>query len=59
MLLEWLAERKQSQRCREASRALAAAIDQALQHAETRTGDLGGRGTTSGFGEAVARGLLP
>ena len=59
MLLEWLAERTQSQRCREASRAHAAAIDQALQHAETRTGDLGGRGTTSGFGEAVARALLP
>jgi len=28
-----------------------------LQNAETRTGDLGGRGSTSGFGEAVARAL--
>jgi isocitrate/isopropylmalate dehydrogenase len=54
MLLEWLAERKQSQPCRQASRALAAAIDEVLQHEKTRTGDLGGRGTTSGFGEAVA-----
>ena len=43
----------------DAARALTAAIDQALQDAAARTGDLGGRGTTSGFGEAVARGLLP
>jgi 3-isopropylmalate dehydrogenase len=57
MLLEWLGARKKSQPCSEAARALTSAIDQALQNAETRTGDLGGRGSTSGFGEAVARAL--
>jgi isocitrate/isopropylmalate dehydrogenase len=50
MLLEWLG-------ASEAARALTAAIDQALQDPAARTGDLGGRGTTSGFGEAVARAL--
>jgi isocitrate/isopropylmalate dehydrogenase len=41
----------------DASRALSAAIDQALENAEVRTGDLGGRGSTSGFGQAVAAAL--
>ena len=57
MLLEWLGERKKSAPCKEAGRALSAAIDQALRDPGVRTGDLGGRGTTSGFGEAVARAL--
>jgi isocitrate/isopropylmalate dehydrogenase len=57
MLLEWLGERKNSQSLRDASRALSAAIDRALQDPTARTSDLGGRGTTSGFGVAVARTL--
>jgi len=57
MLLEWLAERKNSQACRDAARALIQAIDHALQDPAARTGDLGGRGSTSGFGAAVARAL--
>jgi len=50
MLLEWLGKT-------EASRAFEKAVDRALQDPNARTGDLGGRGSTSGFGEAVARAL--
>lgn len=57
MLLEWLGERNNSQPCRDAAQALTAAIDRALQDPAVRTGDLGGRGSTSGFGQAVARAL--
>ena len=38
MLLEWLGERKKSQPCKEAARALAAAIDQALQQSRNQNG---------------------
>ena len=48
MLLEWLGKSQ-------ASRALDAAIDRVLQDPAARTTDLGGRGSTSAFGEAVAR----
>ena len=57
MLLEWLGERHRRAPLVEASRALAGAIDAALADPSVRTGDLGGRGSTSGFGEAVARRL--
>ncbi|HEV3009067.1 MAG TPA: isocitrate/isopropylmalate family dehydrogenase [Burkholderiales bacterium] len=57
MLLEWLADRHARPALREASGVLAAAIDRALADPAVRTGDLGGRGTTSGFGEAVASAL--
>ena len=50
MLLEWLGKP-------EAARALEAAIDRVLQDPAARTGDLGGRGSTSGFGKAVAEAL--
>jgi 3-isopropylmalate dehydrogenase len=57
MLLEWLAVHRKAPACGEAARALAAAVDRVLEDPEKRTGDLGGRGSTSGFGEAVARAL--
>lgn len=57
MLLEWLGERHQRTALLEASRALTTALDAALADPSVRTGDLGGRGTTSGFGDAVARAL--
>jgi 3-isopropylmalate dehydrogenase len=57
MLLEWLGERHAQPALGEASRALSAAIDAALADPQVRTGDLGGKGSTTGFGEAVARSL--
>ena len=50
MLLEWLG-------ASDAARALNAAIDHALQDPAARTADLGGRGTTSVFTDAVARAI--
>jgi isocitrate/isopropylmalate dehydrogenase len=57
MLLEWLGERRARPALVEASGALSAAIDGALANPAVRTADLGGRGSTSAFGDAVARAL--
>ena len=57
MLLEWLGARHQRAALSEASRALAGAIDAGLADPAVRTADLGGRGSTSRFGDAVARAL--
>lgn len=55
MLLEWLGLRHGKQPFLDACRRIHAAVDAALADANVRTADLGGRGTTQGFGEAVAR----
>lgn len=57
MLLEWLGERHAKPAFGEASRALTSAIDASLADPAVRTGDLGGKGSTAGFGEAVARSI--
>ena len=48
---------KELRRPPRAARALIQAIDHGLQDPAARTGDLGGRGSTSGFGAAAARAL--
>ncbi len=57
MLLEWLGIRHGKPVFQQAWRAVQAAVDAALADPEARTGDLGGRGNTRGFGEAVVRHL--
>lgn len=54
MLLDWIGARRSQQRLAVAGRALAAALDSALADPAVRTPDLGGDGTTSGMGKAVA-----
>lgn len=54
MLLEWLAERHQRNEFMQAAQAIEAAIDRALQSAETRTRDLGGKLGTKAFSKHVA-----
>jgi 3-isopropylmalate dehydrogenase len=54
MLLEWLGVRHNEPRYIEASRAIEAAVDAALLDDAVRTSDLGGRGGTQAFGDAVA-----
>ena len=54
MLLEWLAERHQRNEFMQAAQAIEAAIDRALQSAETRTSDLGGKLGTKAFAKHVA-----
>jgi len=55
MLLEWLGVRNGNQAYLDACRTIHAAVDLALADANIRTADLGGRGSTQGFAEAVAR----
>jgi 3-isopropylmalate dehydrogenase len=57
MLLEWMAEKKKIPACREAGKAIDAAVDKVLANRETRTADLGGRLGTRAFGAAVAAAL--
>ncbi len=54
MLLEWLGVRHGKQSHLDASAAIQAAVDAVLLDDELRTGDLGGRGNTRQFGDAVA-----
>ncbi len=54
MLLEWLGVRHAKETYLAAAQAIHTAVDRALADAEVRTGDLGGRGNTAGFGAAVA-----
>lgn len=54
MLLEWLGVRNGKQAYLDACRTIHAAVDAALADANIRTTDLGGRGSTQGFAEAVA-----
>ena len=53
MLLEWLGARHNKPAYIEASKAIEAALDSALADAQARTPDLGGRGTTTSFAQAV------
>ncbi len=57
MLLEWLGIRHNKPAFQQAWRAIQAAVDAALADPAVRTGDLGGRGNTRGFAQAVVRGL--
>ncbi len=54
MLLEWLGVRHNKPRYIEGARAIEAAVDAALLDDAVRTADLGGRGGTQPFGDAVA-----
>ena len=54
MLLEWLGVRHNKPSCMEGARAIEAAVDAALLDDSVRTADLGGRGGTQSFGDAVA-----
>ena len=58
MLLDDLGQRRQRNSFVEAGAAINAAVDVALADDAARTRDLGGRGTTSGFGKACAAALL-
>lgn len=55
MLLEWIADRTDSNAQREAARAIVRAVERAVYDPATRTRDIGGTLGTSAFGEAVAR----
>jgi len=54
MLLEWLAERSDSNALRQGARAIEAAVMDCVAKAETRTRDTGGTLGTDAFGRAVA-----
>ena len=57
MLLEWLGIRHNKPASQQAYRAIQAAVDAALADANARTGDLGGRGNTQSFADAVVKQL--
>jgi 3-isopropylmalate dehydrogenase len=57
MLLEWLAERHKRNEFAQAAHAIEAAIDRALQSADTRTSDLGGKLGTKAYAKHVAQGI--
>src|SRR5687767_9988054 len=54
MLLEWLADRHKRAEFAQAAKAIEAAIDAALQSADTRTPDLKGKLGTKAFGKHIA-----
>jgi len=55
MLLEWLADRSDSNALRESARAIELAVMACVADAATRTRDMGGALSTNAFGAAVAR----
>jgi 3-isopropylmalate dehydrogenase len=57
MLLEWLGDKRQNDKCRAAGIAMHAAVEEVLADPETRTADIGGRIGTRAFGQAVAAAL--
>lgn len=57
MLLEWLGLRHDKPAFQQAYRAIQAAVDAALADVNARTGDLGGKGNTKSFADAVVRHL--
>ncbi|MFK7942876.1 MAG: isocitrate/isopropylmalate dehydrogenase family protein [Paracoccaceae bacterium] len=57
MLLDWLGARHSRVDLGKAAAAIRAATDAALAQPETRTGDLGGKQGTAGFGKAVVAAL--
>ena len=54
MLLEWLSARHKRPEFEQAAKAIEAAIDAALQSADTRTRDLNGKLGTKAFGKRIA-----
>jgi len=58
MLLDWLGERRQAPALMRAARAIESALGTALADPEARTPDLGGRGDTRRFTDAVLAGLV-
>jgi 3-isopropylmalate dehydrogenase len=54
MLLEWLGVRHGRNEYLQAAQSIERAVDKALTDDQLRTADLGGRGNTAGFGDAVA-----
>ena len=59
MLLGWLGDRRQAPALTRAAGAIDSALDAALSNPEARTPDLGGRGDTRRFTDAVLAGLVP
>jgi 3-isopropylmalate dehydrogenase len=57
MLLDWLGAHHERQDLTDAWPVLQASIEKALSETSNRTPDLGGTGTTQGFGDAVTRAL--
>jgi 3-isopropylmalate dehydrogenase len=57
MLLEWIGEKRKSEQCSRAGRAIHAALDRVLADPAQRTADLGGKLGTRAFGDAVAAAL--
>jgi isocitrate/isopropylmalate dehydrogenase len=53
MLLNWLAEKRRSEKLAKAATSIEAAVDAALAKVETRTADLGGRLGTSDFAKVI------
>jgi len=53
LLLDWRGQRDGNERLIEAAAAIAAAVDQVLGNAATRTRDIGGVAGTQVFGAAV------
>jgi 3-isopropylmalate dehydrogenase len=54
MLLDWLAEKRRSEKLAKAATSIEAAVNEALARAQTRTADLGGRLSTSAFAKVIA-----
>ena len=57
MLLDWAAKHHQRPELHQAAAAMERAVDTVLLDANVRTPDLGGKGTTTGFANAVAEQL--
>ena len=55
LLLEWLGLRHNKPAFQQACQAIQSAVDAALADGNARTGDLGGRGNTRSFAEAVVK----
>ncbi len=57
MMLEWLADRKQDDDCRQAAAAVESAVERTLCDVRNHTADLGGRASTKAVGDAVVAAL--
>lgn len=57
MMLDWMGKRYGNAAYSDAAAAMERALDSILEQPELRTPDIGGKNTTSGFGDAVAKAL--
>jgi 3-isopropylmalate dehydrogenase len=57
MLVDWIGDRRKSDRFRAAGQAMHAAVEKVLANPETRTADIGGRIGTRAFSKAVVAAL--